>query len=299
LNTSNYRDQVELLLDVLSLVSQEECLVLHGGTAINLFVRNMPRLSVDIDLTYLPLGDRQESLSQIHLALERLQNRIEKILGVAVQYQTDTQKLVVTSSKAQVKVEVNPVGRGLIAPAQKMILCDKAQQEFDRFVEINVVSTGQLYGGKICAALNRQHPRDLFDVQYLLENEGFTDEIKQGFLYNLLSSSAPINEVLLPNLLDQRKILKSQFEGMSVEPFTYSDFEKARQSLLEAIQGGLTLEDRKFLLSVKDLSSDWSVYDFKDFPSVKWKLQNLERLRSDNPSKYREQRDQLKNKLGF
>jgi len=299
LNTSNYRDQVELLLDVLSLVAQEECLVLHGGTAINLFVRNMPRLSVDIDLTYLALGDRQESLSQIHLALERLQNRIEKILGVAVQYQTDTQKLVATSSKAQVKVEVSPVGRGLIAPVQKMILCDKAQQEFDRFVEINVVSTGQLYGGKICAALNRQHPRDLFDVQYLLENEGFTNEIKQGFLYNLLSSSAPINEVLLPNLLDQRKILESQFEGMSEEPFTYSDFEKARQSLLEAIQGGLTLEDRKFLLSVKDLSPDWSVYDFKDFPSVKWKLQNLERLRSDNPSKYHEQRDQLKNKLGF
>ncbi|MCE7527477.1 nucleotidyl transferase AbiEii/AbiGii toxin family protein [Polynucleobacter sp. IMCC 30228] len=299
MNTSNYRDQIELLLDVLPLVAQEEFLALHGGTAINLFVRNMPRLSVDIDLTYLPLGDRQESLSQIHLALERLKNRIEKILGVAVQYQTDTQKLVATSSKAQVKVEVNPVGRGLIAPAQKMILCDKAQEEFDRFVEINVVSTGQLYGGKICAALNRQHPRDLFDVQYLLENEGFTDEIKQGFIYNLLSSSAPINEVLLPNLLDQRKILESQFEGMSVEPFTYSDFEKARQSLLEAIQGGLTLEDRKFLLSVKDLSPDWSVYDFKDFPSVKWKLQNIERLRSDNPSKYHEQRDQLKNKLGF
>ena len=299
MNTRNYRDQIELLLDVLPLVAQEEFLALHGGTAINLFVRNMPRLSVDIDLTYLPLGDRQESLSQIHLALERLKNRIEKILGVAVQYQTDTQKLVATSSKAQVKVEVNPVGRGLIAPAQKMILCDKAQEEFDRFVEINVVSTGQLYGGKICAALNRQHPRDLFDVQYLLENEGFTDEIKQGFIYNLLSSSAPINEVLLPNLLDQRKILESQFEGMSVEPFTYSDFEKARQSLLEAIQGGLTLEDRKFLLSVKDLSPDWSVYDFKDFPSVKWKLQNIERLRSDNPSKYHEQRDQLKNKLGF
>ena len=299
MNTSNYRDQIELLLDVLPLVAQEEFLALHGGTAINLFVRNMPRLSVDIDLTYLPLGDRQESLSQIHLALERLKNRIEKILGVAVQYQTDTQKLVATSSKAQVKVEVNPVGRGLIAPAQKMILCDKAQEEFDRFVEINVVSTGQLYGGKICAALNRQHPRDLFDVQYLLENEGFTDEIKQGFIYNLLSSSAPINEVLLPNLLDQRKILESQFEGMSVEPFTYSDFEKARQSLLEAIQGGLTLEDRKFMLSVKDLSPDWSVYDFKDFPSVKWKLQNIERLRSDNPSKYHEQRDQLKNKLGF
>lgn len=299
MNTSHYRNQVQLLLDVLPLVAQEECFALHGGTAINLFVRNMPRLSVDIDLTYCPLEDRQESLSQIQLALERLQNRIEKIFGVVVQHQTDTQKLVATSSKAQVKVEVNPVSRGLIAPVQKMILCDKAQEDFDRFVEINVVSTGQLYGGKICAALNRQHPRDLFDVKYLLENEGFTDEIKQGFLYNLLSSGAPINEVLLPNLLDQRRAQENQFQGMSVEPFSYSDFEKTRQSLLEAIKGGLTLEDRKFLLSVKDLSPDWSVYDFKDFPSIKWKLQNLEKLRSDNLGKYHEQRDQLKNKLGF
>jgi len=299
LNTTNYRNQVQLLLDVLPSVAQEECFALHGGTAINLFVRNMPRLSVDIDLIYCPLEDRQESLTQIHLALERLQKRIEQTLGIAVQHQVDIQKLVATSSKAQIKVEVNPVSRGLIAPAQTMILCDRAQEEFDRFVEINVVSTGQLYGGKICAALNRQHPRDLFDITYLLENEGFTDEIKQGFLYNLLSSSAPINEVLLPNLLDQRKTLESQFEGMSVEPFRYTDFENARQSLLEAIQGGLTLADREFLLSVKDLSPDWSAYDFKDFPSIKWKLQNLEKLRSDNLNKYHEQREQLKSKLAL
>jgi predicted nucleotidyltransferase component of viral defense system len=78
------------------------------------------------------------------------------------------------------------MGRGLIAPVQRMVLCERAQEEFDRFVEINVVSQGQLYGGKICAALDRQHPRDLFDVQYLLENEGFTADIKQGFLYSLL-----------------------------------------------------------------------------------------------------------------
>lgn len=297
MSTSNYRNQVQLLLDVLPLVAQQECFALHGGTAVNLFVRNMPRLSVDIDLTYCPLEDRQESLTKIHMALERLQNRIERALGVAVQHQADTQKLVATSSKAQIKIEVNPVGRGLIAPAQRMILCERAQEEFDRFVEISVVSTGQLYGGKICAALNRQHPRDLFDIKHLLENEGFTDEIKKGFLYNLLSSGAPINEVLSPNLLDQRKTLETQFEGMSVKSFTYADFEEARLSLLEVIQGRLTLEDRKFLLSVKDLSPDWSTYDFKGFPSIRWKLQNLEKLRSDNPNKYHQQREQLKSKL--
>jgi predicted nucleotidyltransferase component of viral defense system len=295
--TGNYKNQVELLLDILPLVAQEECFALHGGTAINLFVRNMPRLSVDIDLTYCPLEGREESLTQIHLGLEKLQKRIEEVLGTAVQYQTDTHKLVVASSKAQIKVEVNPVGRGLIAPAKKMILCERAQEEFDRFVEINVVSTGQLYGGKICAALNRQHPRDLFDVKYLLENEGLTYEVIQGFLYNLVSSSAPINEVLLPNLLDQRKTLENQFEGMSVESFTYTDFEKTRQSLLDAIKGVLTLQDRQFLLSVKDLKPDWTIYDFEKFPSVRWKLRNLEKLKSDNPKKYHEQREQLKTKL--
>lgn len=45
-----YKSQVKLLLDVLPLVSKEPCFALHGGTAINLFIRNMPRLSVDIDL---------------------------------------------------------------------------------------------------------------------------------------------------------------------------------------------------------------------------------------------------------
>lgn len=49
-----YRAQMDLLLQVLPLVAKEESFALKGGTAINLFVRDMPRLSVDIDLTWLP-----------------------------------------------------------------------------------------------------------------------------------------------------------------------------------------------------------------------------------------------------
>lgn len=294
---SSYKAQAELLLDVLPLVAEEKCFALHGGTAINLFVRNMPRLSVDIDLTYCPLEGREESLSQIDLALTRLKIGVEKNLGAMIQYQPDAHKFVVSSPKAQIKVEVNPVGRGLIAPAQRMTLCDRAQEEFNRFVEMPIVSAAQLYGGKICAALNRQHPRDLFDVKYLLDSEGFTGEIKTGFLYSLLSSSAPINEVLLPNLLDQRQTLQNQFDGMSAEKFSYADFEKTRELLLEIIQNNLSLEDRKFLMSIKNLEPNWDLYDFKDFPSIKWKLKNLEKLRSENPDKYRQQQEQLKRKL--
>lgn len=290
---------MELLLDVIPFVAQEDCFVMHGGTAINLFVRNMPRLSVDFDLTYSKVQDRETSLFEINLALKRLKSRIERTLGLAVQHLEDKHKLIVASFNAQIKIEVNPVGRGLIAPPQKLSLCHKAQTEFNRFVEVNVVATGQLYGGKICAALDRQHPRDLFDVKYLLKNDGFTNEVKHGFLYCLLSTSAPINEVLLPNLLDQRKTLENQFEGMSTENFSYTDFLKTRDSLLKIINDQLTLEDRKFLFDVKNLTPNWNIYQFGDFPSIKWKLQNLKKLKSENNKKYEKQLNLLKIKLGL
>ena len=52
-----YRKKVELLLRILPFVTDEECFAVHGGTAINLFVKNLNRLSVDIDVTYIPLED--------------------------------------------------------------------------------------------------------------------------------------------------------------------------------------------------------------------------------------------------
>ena len=156
---------------------------------------------------------------------------------------------------------------------------------------------GQLYGGKICAALDRQHPRDLFDVKYLLDNEGFNNEIKEGLLLNLLSSARPINELLNPNFKDQRLAMENQFTGMNEEPFSYEEFEKVREDLVKTIQKSLTDQDKKFLLSVKNLTPDWSIYNFEHFPSVAWKLHNLENLKDTNPEKYYKQYEELKKKL--
>ena len=58
-----YRRQVALLVRVLPLIAQEKCFALKGGTAINLFIRNLPRLSVDIDLAYLPVSDREDMVA--------------------------------------------------------------------------------------------------------------------------------------------------------------------------------------------------------------------------------------------
>jgi predicted nucleotidyltransferase component of viral defense system len=294
-----YKRQVGLLLDVLPEVAKENCFALHGGTAINLFVRNMPRLSVDIDLTYLPIEDRETSLRNIGEALERIQGRVEKtITPVRVQHKKEIAKLLISSQGAEIKLEVNLVGRGSFKEPVKMRLCERAQEEFDVFTAIPVVPFGQLFGGKICAALDRQHPRDLFDVKYLLSNEGFSDEVRQGFLFCLLGSDRPINEVIMPNFQDQRLALVNQFSGMSAEEFSYEEYEAIREQLVTTVNENLTKSDKAFLLSFKNVEPDWSIYDFERFPSIQWKLRNLNILKQRNPEKHREQYELLQEKLG-
>lgn len=64
-----YKKQAELMLSVLPEVAKEQCFAMHGGTAINLFVRDMPRLSVDIDLTYVEIDSREVALLAINEGL--------------------------------------------------------------------------------------------------------------------------------------------------------------------------------------------------------------------------------------
>jgi predicted nucleotidyltransferase component of viral defense system len=289
-----YKQQLRLLLGVLPEVAKENCLALHGGTAINLFVRDMPRLSIDIDLTYVELGEREEAINAINEALVRIKERIEALQPkTQIVHKVDTCKLQVTHQGALIKIEVNMVGRGLLGETSKLQLCAAAQAEFDAFSAISVVSIGQLYGGKLCAALDRQHPRDLFDVKLLLDNEGFNDEIKHGFLYGLTCSNRPTHELLSPNLIDQTAAFANQFEGMSRIEFTYEDFESTRLELIQTINTRLNDSDKAFLLNFNRLEPDWSLYDFQEYPSVKWKIQNLTKFHQNNPEKYRQQLDAL------
>ncbi len=293
-----YKRQVALLLNTLPEVAKETCFAMHGGTAINLFVRDMPRLSVDIDLTYLPIEDRKTTLTNIAAALERIKANIEKTVpNVHVSHRQDIGKLLISAQGVVIKLEVNLVARGAYGEPVKMPLCGKAQKEFDAFCAIQIVPLGQLYGGKICAALDRQHPRDLFDVKYLMANEGLSKQVKTGFLYSLLCSDRPINEVITPNFQDQRSAMNNQFAGMTGEEFTYEEFEEVRANLVKEVQKSLTDNDKKFLLSVKDVLPDWSIYDFEHFPAIAWKLQNLQKLKTANPAKHREQYEVLEKKL--
>ena len=139
--TEKYAQQVRLLLDVMPEVAKESCFSLHGGTAINLFVLNMPRLSVDIDLTYIHIQDRQESIDAINGALQQIAARVVALRpSLRVEHKEKICKLLVEEHGVQIKGEVNMVGRGVIDDTDnKMPLCELAQEQFDAFCAINVV----------------------------------------------------------------------------------------------------------------------------------------------------------------
>lgn len=300
-----YRAQVDLLLQVLPHVAKEECFALKGGTAINLFVRDMPRLSVDIDLTYLPFDDRTTALAGITEALRRTKARIEVAIPgcrVAMVPQTDGQeaKLTCQTQSAQIKVEVNTTMRGHVLPPRMMDVADTVEDQFGRFMSVNVVSHAELFGGKICAALDRQHPRDLFDVHHMLESEDYTDEIRMGFITALLSHGRPMHEAIRPNFQDQARVFESQFAGMAFTPFSYADYEATRERLVKAIRQGWTDTDRAFLLSFKQGKPEWGLLPLENLsrmPAVQWKLSNIQKLIEQNPDKHAEQLKALEERL--
>ena len=288
-----YKKQVSLLLDILPEVAKEETFALHGGTAINLFCLNMPRLSVDIDLTYIPASEsRNTDLQNIRSALERIKEQLRKrIPGISFTDPIRAEeelKLICSTPDAMVKIEVNQINRGIIADTELVILCDKAQETFDKFCEVRMVSQKQLWGGKINAALDRQHPRDLFDIQNFIKDIGYSTEIKEGVIFFLLCGKRPVHELLNPHPIDQSAVFESQFNGMTDNPFGNVGYQAIREKLIEMINESLTPEDKEFLLAFSKGEPDWTKVDYSKFPAIKWKLLNIRKLKENNFQKHTE-----------
>ncbi|MDI1337496.1 MAG: nucleotidyl transferase AbiEii/AbiGii toxin family protein [Lacunisphaera sp.] len=306
MRTSVFFPQAELLVQVLPFVHAEQCFALKGGTAINFFVRDFPRLSVDIDLVYLPVEDRAASLRGIDAALRRISANIRRALpGLKVRAQQPAgQELVVKlgvrgPGGAEVIIEPSTVLRGVLHPTADLTLAPKAAGLFGRSATMRVVSLPDLYGGKICAALDRQHPRDLFDVHLLLKNEGLTAEIRRAFVVFLASHDRPMNELLTPNRKDLKQVYEDQFKGMTLEPVALTVLEEAREELVTRINAELTKEEREFLLSLKRLEPKWTLLGLPGvelLPGPQWKLYNLRKM---DAGKRQTAETQLRTKLGL
>jgi len=290
-----YSAQVALLVRTIPEIAREDIFALKGGTAINLFVRDLPRLSVDIDLVYLPIAPRAESLSAIHAGFARIAGGLRKRLGVKVTEQNsgDGAKLVVRAGTAQIKVEVSPVLRGTVFEPELLAVRPPVEDQFG-YAEMQVVALPDLYAGKIAAALDRQHPRDLFDILYLYENEGITDDLFKAFLVYLVSHNRPAHELLDPHLLDLESIYFGEFSGMTVEPVPLAALLDVRKRLVADIQerareGAPAAFLRSFFAGEPDWSQLGLPIDPSRLPAVQWKLQNLGRLRAEQGEKFEDQ----------
>ena len=294
-----YVAQVRLLMDVLPYIAEESAFALKGGTAINLFYRDMPRLSVDIDLTWLLIGDRSSTLREIDAALDRIATMIRKrkplhkVQRIPGGGSSET-RMVVSHGQAQIKIETSPVVRGAVFPAKLMVASEAATAQFG-FVETNVLSFEDVYGGKLVAALDRQHPRDLFDVKILYDNEGLPYDLFRVFMVYVASSSRPMHELLDSPALnaDWCDWYEKEFSGMTRVKTTPEAVVEAGQRLRTDIGSRLTGRIATFLLSLHDADPDFGLVglpEAAEFPAVRWKLFNLEKLKRYNPGKHAKQR---------
>ena len=292
--SNRYFKQVQLLVSVIPVVAKQECFALKGGTAINLFVRDLPRLSVDIDLVYLPKQERNDALAGINAGLNAIQVELNKRPGYRVSAVTmagdgSDIRLIVETVNATIKIEVNPVLRETVHPPKIGRVRDSVEKWFG-FAEMPVVDFNDLYAGKLCAALDRQHPRDLFDTMQLLESDGISTELKNTFLVYLLSHPRPIAEVLAPNHLDIESVYENEFRGMTTDPVELDALLQARVDVIDEIHQKLTDVDRKFLLGFKSGRPDWSLFAYpnaENLPAIRWKMKNLKDLSVENAEKHK------------
>ncbi|WOS67073.1 MULTISPECIES: nucleotidyl transferase AbiEii/AbiGii toxin family protein [Sinorhizobium] len=295
-----YMRQVDLLVRTLPFIARHEAFALKGGTAINLFYRDMPRLSVDIDLTYLPIEDRESTLKNIDTTLEHIREDLMRNLrGVNVQRiagggNNDT-RVLVRQGNAEIKIETSPVARGTVHPPERRRVSESVEEAFG-FAEVQVVSFEDLFGGKLHAAVDRQHPRDLFDVKLLYENEGLTDALFRTFLIYVAGSGRPPHELVRPSLADLDEAFVKEFQGMTIEPVSLDDLKAARAQMTADILAKLDQRAMRFLLSLHDGEPDFAAIGLPqaaELPAVRWKLLNLRKLKEQNPTKHAEQRHEI------
>ena len=291
-----YQAQAELLVQTIPSIAKETCFALKGGTAINLFYRNMPRLSVDIDLTYLGFEPRDIARELICSALKRIAAALERgRMQVAIQGGGLEKKLIISNNSASIKVEPNYTLRGHIYDVEVRSICPGAEQVYG-FAEIALVSVPELYGGKICAALDRQHPRDLFDISTYFSEANVDSRLMHGFIAMLLSHNRPPYELVDPIIKNQQEVFTKEFIGMTDKNYSYADHMAAFEQLCLFIRAGSApfKELLTAFFSLEQASVPSLIPNLERLPAIQWTLHNLRRLKENNKKKFEHQLERLK-----
>lgn len=279
-----YTDRVQLLVEILPLLTSEPNFALKGGTAINLFEHDLPRLSVDIDLTWLPVDSYAQGLQDIGAAFKRLAKRLVaaplrlQVQTSATQGTGTATRLIASRGRARVQIETSPVMRGAVHPVRQMHVSHQVEDAFG-FATAQVLDFADLYAGKMAAALSRQHPRDLFDLGAMLQDDRADELLWRTFLVYLSCSPKPAWELLDPaEPQGFDTLFESHFNGMTAQPTSVEELLDNRTQLLSRMTGWLDASSVAFLESLENENPNFELIGLPhalDLPGVQRKLQNL------------------------
>lgn len=273
----------------------------HG---LNLFIEDLPRLSVDIDVVYTDhQASREAALKAISKGLDDARKRLAGI-GIEAEISAtkdgDEIKLFVRSRRNLVKVEVNHVFRGTVLPVKPQRLSAETRKLFTTELSAPILAASELYGSKLVAAMDRQHPRDLFDVHGLFERGGLSAEVVECFVCYLAGHNRPVHEVLFSRDQDMSSAFENEFVGLTRKPVDLTTLQQVRRKLKQDLPAALTAGQRQFLLGLVSAEPDWKLMKcphLSELPAVRWKLENLTRLKRSNPKKFAQQAEALRAKL--
>ncbi|MEQ3622323.1 MAG: nucleotidyl transferase AbiEii/AbiGii toxin family protein [Marinobacter sp.] len=131
--------------------------------------------------------------------------------------------------------------------------------------------------------MDRQHPRDWFDVMLLDENEGITAELQKAFLVYLISHPRPMEELLAPNWKQQESLFEGEFRGMAFREVTLEALRRTMETVLARVLSMMTREEKRFLCSLYEGEPQWRLLGLEgvmSLPAIKWKLQNISKMNS-------------------
>jgi len=300
-----YIDTVRLLIDIAPAVLASPRFAIKGGTALNLFVQDMPRLSVDIDVVFTdPAMSREEALAVIGSDLGQAAAILQaRGLSVAIPKKPTGEdlKLFVRNGNIEVKVEVNHVFRGALLPTKTMPLSLAAQDMFTSGLTVPMLDEAELYGSKLVAAMDRQHPRDIFDVMKMYEKFGLAAGFVDCFVAYLAGHNRPVHEVLFSVDAPFDAIYENHFKGMTMGEVSLETLLETRATLKAELPNALTREHKDFLLSLVRAAPEWDLMPFpvlQNLPALKWKLLNLEKLKASKPKMFDRQYALLAERLG-
>lgn len=161
---------------------------------------------------------------------------------------------------------------------------------------MQVLARDELYAGKFCAALDRQHPRDLFDVRQMYSTTAeLTEKMIQCFVIYLLGHNRPVHELLDCEIKNRQDVFDKEFIGMTDVSISYEELQDALMRLKRELKEKL-LVYKNFLLDFVSLNADFSKFPIAEilsFPAIQWKMKNLEQLKKSNKKKFELQRNML------